>query len=354
MQVLLIGPLPPPVGGATLLFKQLARELSGRHDVSVLVVNTSRASAGGGDALRRALRVAVELVGSIRRCDVVSFHSSRRGAALFGPVVAIVCKVYRKPWIFRGFGDFAGWHRSSGRLIRTSFEQTALRADVVLFETKDSVKYFESRTASHVGWYANSRPPSEAPIARETPPRHSSRFVFVGHVKPSKGVRELIMAGQQLAGKVHVDVFGELSEGLHERDFNGAHVQYRGSVAPEDVSRTIRAYDALVLPTYYDGEGYPGVILEAYAEGIPVITTRWRSIPEIVDDGRSGLLIPPKDVTALADAMDRIAAQPEFAASLRSGAALMAIAFSSPFWTQRFVDIAQSVVAVRWPGNKAK
>jgi glycosyltransferase involved in cell wall biosynthesis len=57
------------------------------------------------------------------------------------------------------------------------------------------------------------------------------------------------------------------------------------------------------LPTFYSGEGHPGVIVEAMIAGIPVITTAHRSIPEIVKDGFNGLLVPPLDSMGLAQAI---------------------------------------------------
>ena len=62
-----------------------------------------------------------------------------------------------------------------------------------------------------------------------------------------------------------------------------------------------------VLPsvTAHDGDrdGIPNVILEAMAMGLPVVSTRQSGIPEAVQDGRTGLLVPPRDARALADAL---------------------------------------------------
>ena len=68
---------------------------------------------------------------------------------------------------------------------------------------------------------------------------------------------------------------------------------------------TLANYDALVLPTYYPGEGHPGVILEAYAAGIPVIASRWMGIPEVVPDSM-GLLVEPRNANALFEAMNSL------------------------------------------------
>ncbi len=335
LRLLLIGPLPPPVGGATVLFGQLVRELNGHPSVSVAVVNSSR--GGGSAASVTAAGETLAILRQIRTADVVSFHSSRRGAALFGPLVHIVCGIFKKPWIFRGFGDFQTFDAAGG-LRRILLRCGALRAARVLLETKSSVAYFTGRTTA-ARWYPNSRPlaPAAAPAPRGAA---GLRFTYVGHVKPSKGVRELIAAAELVAG-ISVDVYGPLLEGMSVSEFGGV-ARYRGALEPQAVAAALRAHDVLVLPTYYDGEGYPGVIHEAFAAGLPVIATRWRAIPEIVT-GDNGLLVEPRDVAALAAAMRRLAATPDELRRLRAGAARAAQTFSSERWTRYFLELASEL-----------
>lgn len=60
-----------------------------------------------------------------------------------------------------------------------------------------------------------------------------------------------------------------------------------------------------------DEEGIPNVLKEAMAMGLPVVATRHAGIPELVEDGVSGWLVPERDEAALADALARLAAEPE-------------------------------------------
>jgi len=83
-------------------------------------------------------------------------------------------------------------------------------------------------------------------------------------------------------------------------------VTYKGVLSPEEVISTLRHYDALVFPSYYLGEGHPGVLIEAMMAGIPVITTAFRSIPELVEDRVNGLLVTPQDSKILSRAIKTI------------------------------------------------
>jgi glycosyltransferase involved in cell wall biosynthesis len=75
-----------------------------------------------------------------------------------------------------------------------------------------------------------------------------------------------------------------------------------------DISRLIGAMDLLVLPT--KNEGFPWVLAEAMSLGKPVVATRVGGIPELVQDGHTGLLVPPGDGAALGTAIAEILGQP--------------------------------------------
>jgi glycosyltransferase involved in cell wall biosynthesis len=172
------------------------------------------------------------------------------------------------------------------------------------------------------------------------------RFVFASHVKDTKGVREIIQAGEQFGDDIEVDLYGELREGFREDAFSTCRrVRYRGVIPPDKVMTTLASYDALLLPTYYDGEGYPGIVLEAFAAGLPVICTRWQSLPDIVDES-CGLLIEPKNADALYAAMKKLAEDKPHFDKLREGALARGRVFSTEVWADRFVDFCRSVVKI--------
>lgn len=81
-----------------------------------------------------------------------------------------------------------------------------------------------------------------------------------------------------------------------------ARVRFLGVV--DDVSALMEAADGFVLGSRW--EGFPMVLLEAQASGLPVVATRVGGIPELVADGRTGLLVPPENAAALAGAMDDV------------------------------------------------
>ena len=142
------------------------------------------------------------------------------------------------------------------------------------------------------------------------------RLVCVGRLCEQKGQLLLVQAAAKLArrgvpfelvlagdGEMRAEV-----EALVQSASISAQVRITGWVSSAQVRQEILAARALVLPSF--AEGLPVVVMEAMALRRPVITTFVAGIPELVQPGENGWLIPAGDVDALADAMAECAAAP--------------------------------------------
>ncbi|HUP23851.1 MAG TPA: glycosyltransferase [Thermoanaerobaculia bacterium] len=100
--------------------------------------------------------------------------------------------------------------------------------------------------------------------------------------------------------------------------------RWLGTLAPEQVPRLLRASDAFVLASH--DEGLSNAVLEAMATGLPVVATDVGGHSEVIVDGRSGLLVPPRDVDRLAQALEQVVREPEISRRLGEQARSRAIA----------------------------
>ncbi len=128
-----------------------------------------------------------------------------------------------------------------------------------------------------------------------------------GRLTEQKGYRYLLMAARELKA-MNRDFFiliagdGPLRKDLHEEvERLGLKERVRFLSFVEDIQRFLVGIDIFVLPSLY--EGLPFVLLEAMGAGRPVIATTVGGIPEVVMDGVTGILVPPKDPLALSRAM---------------------------------------------------
>ncbi len=294
--LLLFGPVmgshPSSVGGTTTSFAVLCRFLQA-NGVAHRVVPTNRFHVPGKllvNAVYTLLRMLVE----VPRAQRVMFNANPRGATLLAPPVYLYSRLWRRPIVFRMFGgDLIEVYEALPRPMRWLFERTSLRADLVLLQTRRLVDHF-SALGARVRWLPNAR--EMPPIARAPGPyRH--RLVFVGTICRTKGVDALISFWRAHGDAFRVRLYGPIGEPAYR--WLQSEPIYGGVLPPAQIAPILADNDLLVLPTQHPGEGYPGVVIEANAVGLPAVATRWLSIPEIVHDGRTGWLVEPGDEASL-------------------------------------------------------
>lgn len=148
------------------------------------------------------------------------------------------------------------------------------------------------------------------------PPPGGLRILFVGRLAAVKGVAVLLDALTDLVAEypdLHLTLIGDgpdraaleaqaLDAGL------AGHVSFEGYRSQSEVADALAAHDVFVLPSF--AEGVPVVLMEAMAAGRPVITTRIAGVPELVEDGRSGYLVPPGNLAALREALGMMLRDP--------------------------------------------
>ena len=151
-------------------------------------------------------------------------------------------------------------------------------------------------------------------------------FVFVGRLVRDKGINELVAAFDRLH-REHSDTklvligpredhLDPLNAETNERIDRGDGIESLGR--QDDVRPFYAQADALVFPSYR--EGFPNVVIEAGAMGLPSIVTDINGSREIIIDGQNGVIVPPQDQQALYEAMKGFIDHPEQVRSMASRA----------------------------------
>jgi glycosyltransferase involved in cell wall biosynthesis len=152
-----------------------------------------------------------------------------------------------------------------------------------------------------------------------TPVQHEGsgdRLLYVGRLAAMKGLPVLFESLSKLRQKysnVHLTVVGD---GGERRDIEAIAQQlgvadlidFVGYKSQTEVREYLQQTDIFVLPSF--AEGVPVVLMEAMAAGVPVVTTRIAGVPELVEQGESGWLVPPGDVEALVDGLSQLIESP--------------------------------------------
>jgi len=150
--------------------------------------------------------------------------------------------------------------------------------------------------------------PMPLPLGRlpvPTPPPDHGPVLGVGRLLPEKGFDVLIRAVAQVGRPVVLVGEGPERTALQVLAVEvGADLTLVGQVAPGELGEWYRRASVVAVPSRREGFGL--VAAEAAAAGRAVVGTRVGGIPGVVDDGVSGILVPPDDVAALADALTRV------------------------------------------------
>lgn len=292
-ELVIVGSIPPPLGGTTVL---CARMLNGMKGLGVSYIHLDPRSLGVAGLFKFALKR--------RRCVFMINVSTSQ--LLRAGIVSLILRVLGHRIVWRFFGgslDLAIADISAAD--RILFRAGMMVSSRIFVETKmlTTKLRISLGRAVRIGWLPNTRSGVVSVTSCRVDRPSSLQVCYVGRVSDEKGVLDLIAAINHLKGRANLHIYGpvedtfapQLSEAIASSPFSELH----GTLSPDCVLSVIAQYDCLALPTRWVGEGYPGVILEAFVAGIPVTASNWRSIPELFI-GREALLFNPSDSGGLA------------------------------------------------------
>ena len=153
------------------------------------------------------------------------------------------------------------------------------------------------------------------PVPQE-PGERTLRLVCTGRLVAAKGHHILLQAlhlVQQRGSAIHATLIGAGPERESLEQYVLSHsmtetVTFTSSLSHPETLDRLRGADAFALASF--AEGIPVAIMEAMSLGLPCISTTIAGIPELIESGVDGLLVPPSNVEALADALESLATDP--------------------------------------------
>lgn len=180
------------------------------------------------------------------------------------------------------------------------------KADVVLALSESWLEAIRTRLPDlqSLEVLYNPCPPLSARRIKETTPSETVRLLFTGRLGKRKGSYDLVSACHKLGALNYtLDLYGDGDLAQTRRLIESYGLESRIRVFPwmdyEKLQPLYSQYDIFVLPSYC--EGMPMSLLEAMANGLPVVTTDIKGIRECIKDGNNGFLFIPGDIDALSE-----------------------------------------------------
>ena len=342
-RLLFLSPLPPPTGGiSNWMFAVRESELGERFEIRVVnsspsaadVASRSRFRAGRvADAVRILAELVVELVRF--RPQLVHVNTSYFWAFLRDGIgIRLARLAGARTLLHLHGGDFPEWAEGAPAAWRSFISATLRKSDRIIALTAHTQRWLVSEEGPERVRYL----PNFVSLGAQGPPPDRSgragqlvQVLFVGWLIEAKGVRELLAAARNLPGAAFTLVGPDEPSftAMIQDEIRALHDRVRVLPArPRDeIFRLYREADVFVLPTWR--EGFPNVVIEAMAAGLPVVATPVGAIPEAIEDGKSGLLVPVNDTTALEAALRRLIDDPTLRRTLGAAARERAVAMFS-------------------------
>ena len=299
---LLIGPCknkinPNNTGGIIVLFENLI-EFCNNNKIKYIVIDTNKSNYN--NLITAYFSILYQISSKLNKIDYISLHGTAKDYLYLAPFVTLLSKIMNKKYSLRKFaGNFDEFYNKVNFIKKVFIKLTLKNSSANFFETKNLVNTFKNHN-KNTYWFPNVRYSNVKPKFKK---RFSRKYVFISQLYESKGVDLILNVSNQLQDDYKIDLYGPIKDDKYNANyFKKFKANYCGELPSEEVINTLTQYDILLLPTYYFGEGYPGIIIEAFSVGIPIITTNWRSIPEIVSD-KAGFLIEPKNISELKKAI---------------------------------------------------
>ncbi|MBU2917738.1 glycosyltransferase family 4 protein [Psychrosphaera sp. F3M07] len=340
-KILLIGPLPPPHHGQSLSFKMLTDSIKkdfNNKDISVIDISDSDIVGRRGfiKVLIRSLKyvkVLIKLFGMLtwNKTRVYLTISQSKQGFLRDFFIIWISFLFKSDMILhlKG-GNYGHFYQGQNSLFKYLIRKTLLRSERILVLGKNLVKMydFEPKLHSRIHIVENGLPFSAKPKKNKVFIENNSiELLFLSNLVESKGYLDVLESVAKLKHKgikVRCHFAGSFytnEDDINVKTLNGAkelffstirklgideHVIYHGVVSGDVKLNLLSNSHIFILPTNYNNEGQPVSIIEALSFGLPIVTTNYRAISDMVHDKVTGAFVDYNNPESITQAIEYI------------------------------------------------
>ncbi len=305
-KVLLVSPAPPPIGGITSWTIEYMNQMPELGCIPILVNTTvtkrrlkNNAKINLFDEFLRLRAILKNIKKALQDEEIQVLHYNAscftlgliRDYIVLRPLFKKVAVVYQCHCNLET--------NINNKVARCFFSKIAKRAKCVLTLNKNSFHFAEKYTSNIkiIPNFIDQIYTEDVHVRREL-----KDIAFVGRVCCQKGIQELMEAAKAIED-VNVHIIGPDDGHMLDTSSDKLNVIFHGSQPHDKVIELLKTMDAIILPSYT--EGFPLVVMEGMACGLPIIATTVGAIPDMIEEN-GGILIPVHDSNAIVDAIESI------------------------------------------------
>ena len=299
------------LNGQTVKTKIITDELSKQlGNDEVLKLDT----AGGKSTL---LKAPFQCLKALKIAKNVIIFPAHNGVRVYVPLLSFFRKFFKNRKLH--YVVIGGWLPEFLKT-RKSLAKKLKRFDEIYVETNTMKRALEEQGFTNIVVMPNCKDLKILkPEELVYPTGEPYKLCTFSRVMKEKGIEDAVNVVKEVneeAGRIvyTLDIYGQIDSGQAQWFENlqttfTDYINYRGIVDYDKSVDVLKNYFALLFPTYYDGEGFAGTILDAMAAGIPIVASNWKYNTEIINEN-IGFVYPVRDREAFIQILKMVADNP--------------------------------------------
>lgn len=293
---------------------------------------------------KNIFKTLLKLIVMSLRSENIIINLSKRGRNIFIPALYFLKKILRmRVYCMVIGGGFADQMKKNSYV-----QKVSKKIDGIYVETNIMLSALEKlgyTNVMHLNNFKTLNVLEKSELKYET--NFPLKICTFSRVVKEKGIEDIIKAINKINKKegrtiYELDIYGQIDV-TYEKEFTHIisnspnYIKYKGMVEYNRSVDVIREYFLLAFPTLYKTEGVPGTIIDAYASGVPVLSSNWDSCTDVVDDNITGVIFKLGDVEDLTKKLDEIHQEPEKITNMKNNCLDKALQYSSEVVIPKFL-----------------
>lgn len=246
---------------------------------------------------KKPLKLFLECFIAIKNCENVILLPAHNGVRIFCPLVSLFNVFFHRRLHYVVIGSWLYDKIKNKKILKFILKNKFYGIYVETTKLKQNLNNLNFNNVFILNNYKKLNIVDEKTIEKFSE-KSTLKICSFSRVNEMKGIKDAILSlnkinNQQICFKY--DIYGLIDKDF-EMEFNklifenSDFASYKGIIDSEKSVEVIKNYDILLFPTKYFTEGIPGTIIDSYASGVPVLSSKWENYKDVVDDKKTGFI----------------------------------------------------------------